>query len=242
MKKQMAAIAAGIALLAVPIFSQAEELPLVSGVPGPFLTQEFSLGNGAVFRPIVLPEQYGKEMAENLKTGQKTFTLPMGQLVVEKGVTASAWIIDFAFSKESLSSNDVNELFVFDAKGQPGQAAQMAVGMANMFLMGAENLINAGIQENIAERNKTAERKIPANFAHVSIKDLEYIRPVGTDMYTMGGRIWAEVDGFLVPAYFRAYLMKKGNEYRGMAAITSDAEKEMVKEEIEKLAKASLKM
>ena len=116
-----------------------------------------------------------------------------------------------------------------------------ALMMANLYLMGAEPAINELIVDAIHEHNKTAPVKLPEDFAHVRLQDIEPITRLNDHTYTAGARVISDADGFIVPLYIRGYFMKKENQYRAILAVTSDAERNYLKPSLEKLAKTSMK-
>ena len=116
-----------------------------------------------------------------------------------------------------------------------------ALMMANLYLMGAEPAINELIVDAIHEHNKTALVKLPEDFAHVRLQDIEPITRLNDHTYTAGARVISDADGFIVPLYIRGYFMKKENRYRAILAVTSDAERNYLKPSLEELAKTSMK-
>lgn len=91
----------------------------------------------------------------------------------------------------------------------PNMVSAGALMMANLYLMGAEPAINELIVDAIHEHNKTASMKLPEDFAHVRLQDIEPITRLNDHTYTAGARAISDADGFIVPLYIRGYFMKK---------------------------------
>ena len=202
----------------------------------PFLTKEIILRNHAVYTltPSV-KKMAGKEIPFSTEKGG---VFPAGQLLVASDEGSfDAFVVNFSFSETEENKKGMDPFFAKD----PNMVSAGALMMANLYLMGAEPAINELIVDAIHEHNKTASVKLPEDFAHVRLQDIEPITRLNDHTYTAGARVISDADGFIVPLYIRGYFMKKENRYRVILAVTSDAERNYLKPSLEELAKASMK-
>ena len=163
---------------------------------------------------------------------------PAGQLLVASDEGSfDAFVMNFSFSETEENKKGMDPFFAKDQN----MVSAGALMMANLYLMGAEPAINELIVDAIHEHNKTALVKLPEDFAHVRLQDIEPITRLNDHTYTAGARVISDADGFIVPLYIRGYFMKKENRYRAILAVTSDAERNYLKPSLEELAKTSMK-
>lgn len=213
--------------------------------PQPFLKQKMHLGGDAEFIPVryTNPEGAVTENRENRpglpwKDGE---VLPFGELIVKKDVTAMAFVINFIIPGNQVPV-EMKALFENDGAGQPAETAKEVMASANnMVLYNAEAMINGALRSGIALENKNKKEKLPLDFATVQIKDIEPVQRKEKNVCTFGGRFLGQVDGFIMPLYFRAYIIKKGENCRILSVVTSDAEREMMKNGADRLAEESMK-
>ena len=212
--------------------------------PQPFLKQKMHLGKAAEFIPVrytnpegAVTENRGNRPGLPWKDGD---VLPFGELIVKKDVTAMAFVINFIIPGNQVPA-EMKELFENDGAGQPAEKAKKVMASANMTLYSAEAMMNDAFRGLIELQNKYKIEKLPLDFATVQIKDIEPVQRKEKNVCTFGGRFLGQVDGFLVPLYFRAYIIKKGENCRILGVVTSDAEREMMKNGADKLAEESMK-
>jgi len=162
----------------------------------------------------------------------------VGQLLtVSDEGSFDAFVMNFSFPETEENKKGMDPFFAKDQN----MVSAGALMMANLYLMGAEPAINELIVDAIREHNKTALVKLPEDFAHVRLQDIEPITRLNDHTYTAGARVISDADGFIVPLYIRGYFMKKENQYRAILAVTSDAERNYLKPSLEELAKTSMK-
>lgn len=205
----------------------------------PFLIKKITLRNHAVYTPFVITPS-AKKMAGKEKTfiTEKEGTLPAGQLLVASDEGSfDAFVMNFSFPETEENKKGTDPFFAKDQN----MVSAGALMMANLYLMGAEPAINELIVDAIHEHNKTAPVKLPEDFAHVRLQDIEPITRLNDHTYTAGARVISGADGFIVPLYIRGYFMKKENQYRAILAVISDAERNYLKPSLEELAKTSMK-
>lgn len=213
--------------------------------PQPFLKQKMHIGQGAEFIPVrytnpegAVTENRGNRPGLPWKDGD---TLPFGELIVKKDVTAMAFVINFIIPGNQVPV-EMKALFENDGAGQPAETAKEVMASANnMVLYNAEAMINGALRSVIELENKYKIEKLPLDFATVQIKDIEPVQRKGKNVCTFGGRFLGQVDGFIMPLYFRAYIIKKGENCRILGVVTSDAEREMMKNGADRLAEESMK-
>lgn len=213
--------------------------------PQPFLKQKMHIGGDAEFIPVrytnpkgAVTENRGNRPGLPWKDGD---AVPFGELIVKKDVTAMAFVINFIIPGNQVPV-EMKELFENDGAGQPAETAKKVMASANnMVLYNAEAMINGAFRSVIELENKYKIEKLPLDFATVQIKDIEPVQRKERNVCTFGGRFLGQVDGFLVPLYFRAYIIKKGENCRILGVVTSDAEREMMKNGADRLAEESMK-
>ena len=212
--------------------------------PQPFLKQKMHIGKDAEFIPVrytnpkgAVTDERGNRPGLPWKDGD---VLPFGELIVKKDVTAMAFVINFIIPGNRVPA-EMKALFENDGAGRPAETAKKIMASANMTLYSAETIMNGGFRSGIALENKYKKEKLPLDFATVQIKDIEPVQRKEKNVCTFGGRFLGQVDGFLVPLYFRAYIIKKGENCRILSVVTSDAEREMMKNGADRLAEESMK-
>ena len=212
--------------------------------PQPFLKQKMHLGEDAEFIPVrytnpegAVTDEQGKHSGLPWKDGD---VLPFGELIVKKDVTALAFVINFIIPGNQVPA-EMKALFENDGAGQPAETAKKVMASANMTLYSAEAMMNGVFRSGIELENKYKIEKLPLDFATVQIKDIEPVQRKEKNVCTFGGRFLGQVDGFIMPLYFRAYIIKKGENCRILGVVTSDAEREMMKNGADKLAAESMK-
>lgn len=212
--------------------------------PQPFLKQKMHLGKDTEFIPVrytnpegAVTDEQGKHSGLPWKDGD---VLPFGELIVKKDVTAMAFVINFIIPGNQVPA-EMKALFENDGAGQPAETAKKVMASANMVLYSAEAMMNGAFQSGIALENKNKKEKLPLDFATVQIKDIEPVQWKEKNVCTFGGRFLGQVDGFIMPLYFRAYIIKKGENCRILGVVTSDAEREMMKNGADRLAEESMK-
>lgn len=213
--------------------------------PQPFLKQKMHLGKDTEFIPVcytnpegAVTDERGNRPGLPWKDGD---TLPFGELIVKKDVTAMAFVINFIIPGNQVPV-EMKELFENDGAGQPAETAKKVMASANnMVLYNAEAMINGAFRSVIELENKYKIEKLPLDFATVQIKDIEPVQRKEKNVCTFGGRFLGQVDGFVMPLYFRAYIIKKGENCRILGVVTSDAEREMMKNGADRLAEESMK-
>lgn len=212
--------------------------------PQPFLKQKMHIGKDAEFIPVrytnpkgAVTDERGNRPGLPWKDGD---VLPFGELIVKKDVTAMAFVINFIIPGNRVPA-EMKALFENDGAGRPAETAKKVMASANMTLYSAETIMNGGFRSGIALENKYKKEKLPLDFATVQIKDIEPVQRNEKNVCTFGGRFLGQVDGFLVPLYFRAYIIKKGENCRILGVVTSDAEREMMKNGADRLAEESMK-
>lgn len=205
----------------------------------PFLTKEITLRNNAVYTPFVITPSVKKMAEKEISfSTEKGGVFPAGQLLVASDEGSfDAFVMNFSFSETEENKKGMDPFFAKDQN----MVSAGALMMANLYLMGAEPAINELIVDAIREHNKTALVKLPEDFAHVRLQDIEPITRLNDHTYTAGARVISDADGFIVPLYIRGYFMKKENQYRAILAVTSDAERNYLKPSLEELAKTSMK-
>lgn len=205
----------------------------------PFLTKEITLRNHAVYTPFVMTPSAKKMAGKEIPfSTEKGGVFPAGQLLVASDEGSfDAFVVNFSFSETEENKKGMDPFFAKDQN----MVSAGALMMANLYLMGAEPAINELIVDAIHEHNKTAPVKLPEDFAHVRLQDIELITRLNDYTYTAGARVISDADGFIVPLYIRGYFMKKENQYRAILAVTSDAERNYLKPSLEELAKTSMK-
>lgn len=205
----------------------------------PFLTKEITLRNHAVYTPFVITPSVKKMAEKEIPfSTEKGGVFPAGQLLVASDEGSfDAFVMNFSFSETEENKKGMDPFFAKDQN----MVSAGALMMANLYLMGAEPAINELIVDAIHEHNKTALVKLPEDFAHVRLQDIEPITRLNDHTYTAGARVISDADGFIVPLYIRGYFMKKENRYRAILAVTSDAERNYLKPSLEELAKTSMK-
>lgn len=212
--------------------------------PQPFLKQKMHLGKDTEFIPVRYTNPKGAVTDERenqpglpWKDGD---VLPFGELIVKKDVTALAFVINFIIPGNQVPA-EMKALFENDGAGQPAETAKKVMASANMILYSEEAMMNDGFRSGIVLENKYKKEKLPLDFATVQIKDIEPVQRKEKNVCTFGGRFLGQVDGFIMPLYFRAYIIKKGENCRILGVVTSDAEREMMKNGADKLAEESMK-
>lgn len=212
--------------------------------PQPFLKQKMHIGGDTEFIPVrytnpegAVTDERGKHSGLPWKDGD---VLPFGELIVKKDVTAMAFVINFIIPGNQVPA-EMKALFENDGAGQPAETAKKVMASANMVLYSAEAMMNDAFRSGIAFENKYKIEKLPLDFATVQIKDIEPVQRKEKNVCTFGGRFLGQVDGFIMPLYFRAYIIKKGENCRILGVVTSDAEREMMKNGADKLAEESMK-
>lgn len=212
--------------------------------PQPFLKQKMHLGGDAEFIPVrytnpegAVTDNRGKHSGLPWKDGD---VLPFGELIVKKDVTAMAFVINFIIPGNQVPV-EMKALFENDGTGEPAETAKKVMASANMVLYSAEAMMNGAFRSGIALENKNKKEKLPLDFATVQIKDIEPVQRKEKNVCTFGGRFLGQVDGFIMPLYFRAYIIKKGENCHILGVVTSDAEREMMKNGADKLAEESMK-
>ena len=205
----------------------------------PFLTKEIILRNHAVYTPFVMTPSAKKMAGKEIPfSTEKGGVFPAGQLLVASDEGSfDAFVMNFSFPETEENKKGMDPFFAKDQN----MVSAGALMMANLYLMGAEPAINELIVDAIHEHNKTALVKLPEDFAHVRLQDIEPITRLNDHTYTAGARVISDADGFIVPLYIRGYFMKKENRYRAILAVTSDAERNYLKPSLEELAKTSMK-
>ena len=205
----------------------------------PFLTKEIILRNHAVYTPFVMTPSVKKMAEKEIPfSTEKGGVFPAGQLLVASDEGSfDAFVMNFSFPETEENKKGMDPFFAKDQN----MVSAGALMMANLYLMGAEPAINELIVGAIREHNKTAPVKLPEDFAHVRLQDIEPITCLNDHTYTAGARVISDADGFIVPLYIRGYFMKKENQYRAILAVTSDAERNYLKPSLEELAKTSMK-
>lgn len=205
----------------------------------PFLTKEITLRNHAIYTPFVMTPSVKKMAKKEIPfSTEKGGVFPAGQLLVASDEGSfDAFVMNFSFSETEENKKGMDPFFAKDQN----MVSAGALMMANLYMMGAEPAINELIVDAIREHNKTAPVKLPEDFAHVRLQDIEPITRLNDHTYTAGARVISDTDGFIVPLYIRGYFMKKENRYRAILAVTSDAERNYLKPSLEELAKTSMK-
>lgn len=205
----------------------------------PFLTKEIILRNHAVYTPFAMTPSVKKMTEKEIPFSmEKGGVFPVGQLLVASDEGSfDAFVVNFSFPETEENKKGMDPFFAKDQN----MVSAGALMIANLYLMGAEPAINELIVDAIREHNKTAPVKLPEDFAHVRLQDIEPITRLNDHMYTAGARVISDADGFIVPLYIRGYFMKKENRYRVILAVTSDAERNYLKPSLEELAKTSMK-
>lgn len=205
----------------------------------PFLTKEIILRNHAVYTPFVMTPSAKKMAGKEIPfSTEKGGVFPAGQLLVASDEGSfDAFVMNFSFPETEENKKGMDPFFAKDQN----MVSAGALMMANLYLMGAEPAINELIVDAIHEHNKMASVKLPEDFAHVRLQDIEPITRLNDHTYTAGARVISDADGFIVPLYIRGYFMKKENRYRAILAVTSDAERNYLKPSLEELAKTSMK-
>lgn len=180
--------------------------------PQPFLKQKMHLGGDAEFIPVrytnpegAVTENQGNRPGLPWKDGD---VLPFGELIVKKDVTAMAFVINFIIPGDQVPV-EMKALFENDGAGRPAETAKKVMASANMVLYSAEAMMNDAFRSGIALENKYKIEKLPLDFATVQIKDIEPVQRKEKNVCTFGGRFLGQVDGFIMPLYFRAYIIKK---------------------------------
>lgn len=204
----------------------------------PFLTKKITLKNRAVYTPYTISGPIAQEMAEKgfPVSAAHDGAMPFGQLVAVSDEGAySAFVINISFAETEESQKRIKPFF----GKEPDVVSLAGIAAANLYLIGAEPMINQFITEGIRAHNKTGADKLPEDFAHVRLKDIEPIARLNGNTYTVGARIISDADGFRMPLYMRSYFMKKGDRYRVLVTITSDAERNYMKSPMEELMKTS---
>ena len=224
--------------------SDSKNLPKMPDFPHPFLKQKMHLGGDAEFIPVrytnpesTVTDEQGNRPGLPWKDGD---VLPFGELIVKKDVTAMAFVINFIIPGNQVPV-EMKALFENDGAGQPAETAKKVMASANMVLYSAEAMMNDAFRSGIAFENKYKIEKLPLDFATVQIKDIEPVQRKEKNVCTFGGRFLGQVDGFIMPLYFRAYIIKKGENCRILGVVTSDAEREMMKNGADRLAEESMK-
>lgn len=205
----------------------------------PFLTKEITLRNHAAYTPFVMTPSAKKMAGKEIPFGmEKGGVLPAGQLLIASDEGSfDAFVVNFSFPETEENKKGMDPFFAKDQN----MVSAGALMIANLYLTGAEPAINELIVDAIREHNKTAPVKLPEDFAHVRLQDMEPITRLNDHTYTAGVRVISDADGFILPLYIRGYFMKKENQYRVILAVTSDAERNYLKPSLEELAKASMK-
>lgn len=145
----------------------------------------------------------GKEIPFSTEKGG---VFPAGQLLVTSDEGSfDAFVVNFSFPETEENKKGMDPFFVKDQN----MVSAGALMIANLYLMGAEPAINELIVDAIREHNKTALVKLPEDFAHVRLQDIEPITRLNDHTYTAGARVISDADGFIVPLYIRGYFMKK---------------------------------
>lgn len=105
--------------------------------PQPFLKQKIHLGGDAEFIPVrytnpegAVTENRGNRPGLPWKDGD---TLPFGELIVKKDVTAMAFVINFIIPGNQVPV-EMKALFENDGAGQPAETAKKVMASANMTL------------------------------------------------------------------------------------------------------------
>lgn len=172
----------------------------------PFLTKEITLRNNAVYTPFVITPSVKKWRERDSVQYGKGGVFPAGQLLVTSDEGSfDAFVVNFSFPETEENKKGMDPFFVKDQN----MVSAGALMIANLYLMGAEPAINELIVDAIREHNKTAPVKLPEDFAHVRLQDIEPITRLNDHTYTAGARVISDADGFIVPLYIRGYFMKK---------------------------------
>lgn len=197
---------------------------------GPYFLRPVSLSGKASYVPALGASELNAPEAK-ARTGKAL----LGQLrVTGKDVTASAFIYNEALQSPKTAASDeedvLAELFNGSKEGKEN------IDLYNEFVPAFSYMINEEVQESIARKNKKDKTAIPEDVFHFSLNDFKKLQPFGKDGYSTSGRIVATVDGWVIPLYAKAYILKHGDTYRLLAGVTSDPSRDMISPALDSLA------
>lgn len=198
---------------------------------GPYLVRPVTLSDKASYVPALGASEITSPAAK-ARTGRAL----LGQLrVTGKDVTASAFIYNEALQSPKTAAPDeedvLAELFNGSKEGKEN------IDLYNEFVPAFSYMINEEVQESIAQKNRKDKTAIPENIFHFSLNDFKKLQSFGKDGYSTSGRILATVDGWVIPLYAKAYILKNGDTYRLLAGVTSDPSRDMISPALDSLAR-----